>query len=154
MTSTSAQCCREPPGSRPYCWQALRYESAEDVGGLGDFILSEGVRYRDLDLASDDLRPREAVGSRGCGLDGWSFLMRTPEKDLGLLYFECRAPRATSAGWQPNGSYRFTWYDSRVGEWAESLDLTADAQGVLQLPAFPASGEVASTDWAAKIVAR
>jgi hypothetical protein len=71
--------------------------------GLGDFILSEGVRYRDLDLASADLAPREAVGSSGSELDGWSFLMRTPEKELGFLYFEYRAARAVSAGWQPNG---------------------------------------------------
>ena len=144
----------EPPGPRPYFWQALLYESAEYMCGLGDFILSEGVRYRDLALASDDLAPRKAVGSSDSGLDGWSFLMRTPEKDLGFLYFEQRAARAVSAGWYPNGSYRFTWYDPRVGEWGESVDLIADAQGVMQLPAFPASGEVASIDWAAKIVAR
>ena len=92
----------EPPGRRPYFWQALRYESAEYMRGLRTFILSEGVRYRDLQLASDDLVPRRAAGSSDRGLDR----------------------------------------------------LTADARGLVQLPDFPGSEEVASTDWAARIVAR
>ena len=81
----------EPPGARPYFWQALRYESAEYMRGLGAFVLSEGVRYRDLQLASDDLVPRKAPGSSETGLDGWSFLMRTPDRAFGLLYFENKA---------------------------------------------------------------
>jgi hypothetical protein len=144
----------EPPGPRPYFWQALRYASASYMRGLRDFILSEGVRYRDLGLASDDLVPRKAPGSSDRGLDGWAFLMRTPRKDLGLLYFEDRAARARAAGWAPNGRYRFTWYDPRAGAWKDSADLQADAQGILQLPAFPDGADVAVTDWAAKIVAR
>ena len=117
-----------------------------------------GTQAAPITLVNGDFENSGATPDDGYGtdmvLDGWSFLMRTPERELGFLYFEYRAARAVSAGWQPNGSYRFTWYDPRVGEWAESLDLTADAQGVLQLRAFPANGEVASTDWAAKIVAR
>ncbi len=144
----------EPPGPRPYFWQALRYESGGYMRGLGAFILSEGVRYRDLDLASDALEPRKAPGSSERGLDGWSYLMRTPAKDLGFLYFENGALRARAAGWTPGAAYRFTWYDPRAGAWSDSTDLTADAQGVLQLPAFPGNEERASTDWAARIVAR
>jgi hypothetical protein len=144
----------EPPGPRPYFWQALRYESATYMRGLRDFVLSDGAHYRDLRLGSEDLEPRKAAGSSERGLDGWSFLMRTPEKDLGLLYFENGAARARSLGWTPGGHYRLTWYDPRAGAWRDSEDLTADARGVLQLPAFPGDGQVASTDWAARIVAR
>jgi hypothetical protein len=144
----------EPAGARPYFWQALRYTSAEYMRGLGAFMLSEGARYRDLQLASDDLAPRKAVGSSEQGLDGWSYLMRTPAKDLGFLYFENRAERARTQHWRPNGHYRFTWYDPRAGRWEASAELAADAQGTLQLPAFPGGEQVASTDWAAKIVAR
>jgi hypothetical protein len=144
----------EPPGPRPYFWQALLYESAEYMRGLGAFILSEGVNYRDVELASSDLQPRAATGSSDRGLDGWAFLMRTPGKDLGFLYFENRAERPRAAGWTPNGRYRLIWYDPRAGAWRESADLTADGQGVLDLPAFPGGEVVASTDWAAKIVAR
>jgi hypothetical protein len=144
----------EPPGPRPYFWQALRYESATYMRGLRDLILSEGVRYRDLGLASDDLVPRKAAGSSERGLDGWSFLMRTPQRDLGFVYFEIGAARPRSPGWTPNGRYRFTWFDPREGAWRDAADLTADAQGALQLPAFPEGADVAGTDWAAKIVAR
>ena len=71
-----------------------------------------------------------------------------------FLYFENGAALSLSLGWTPNGRYRFAWYDPRDGGWRESVDLTADARGVVQLPAFPGSEEVASTDWAARIVAR
>ena len=144
----------EPPGRRPYFWQALRYGSAAHMRGLGEFFLSEGTRYRDLQLASDDLEPRAAPGSSPSGLDGWSFQMRTPDRTLGFLYFENRAVRAASRGWTPSGRYRLTWYDPREGAWRESVDLVADRRGVIRMPAFPGGEEVAGTDWAAKVVAR
>ncbi len=144
----------EPPGARPYFWQALRYSSAGYMRGLGDFMLSEGARYRELQLASDDLQPRKARGSSEQGLDGWSYLMRTPGRDLGFLYFENRAERGRSSGWTPNARYRFTWFDPRTGTWGAPLDLKADRRGVLRLPAFPGGEDVAGSDWAAKVVAR
>jgi hypothetical protein len=80
--------------------------------------------------------------------------MRTPRKDLGLLYFERGAVRARSRGWLAHGSFLFSWYDPRRGAWQEPANLVADGQGILQLPAFPEGEAVAGTDWAAKIVAR
>ena len=142
----------EPPGARPYFWQALRYRSGGDMQWMSKFVLSEGQRYRALLLASDDLEPRKAEGSKENGLDGWAFLMRTSEKDYGLLYFENHARRAQSNGWKPKASYRFTWYNPRNGEWQAPSTLSADGKGVLQLPPFPSGGEAADVDWAAKVV--
>jgi hypothetical protein len=144
----------EPPGPRPYFWQALRYQSAEYMRGLSRFMLSEGIRYRDLQLASDDLSARKAAGSSEKGLDGWSFLMRTPDRGFGLLYFENKAQRGRTAGWRPNSRYLFTWFDPRAGEWRESIELPSDRTGAIQLPLFPGGQEVATTDWAAKILVR
>jgi hypothetical protein len=144
----------EPPGGRPYFWQALRYGSGAYMRGLGTFMLSEGIRYRELQLASDSLSARKAPGSPDNGLDGWSFLMRTPDRTLGLLYFEYQAQRGRAAGWTPNARYTLTWFDPRTGTWGASITLTADKTGTLDLPAFPGGGAVAPTDWAAKIVAR
>jgi hypothetical protein len=144
----------EPRGGRPYFWEALRYRSAEYMRGLGDFMLSEGTRYRELELASDALEPRKAPGSSEQGLDGWSFLMRTQSRDLGFLYFEIRAKQPLTSGWKPNTRYRFTWFDPRSGKWGETIELVSDGRGSLQLPAFPGNETVASTDWAAKILAR
>jgi len=144
----------EPPGGRPYFWQALRYGSAEYMRGLGALVLSEGVRYRDLQPASDSLSARKAPGSSEQGLDGWSFLMRTPDGAFGLLYFENEARRGAAAGWRPNARYTFTWYDPREGEWRDALELRADRTGTLALPPFPGGLDVADTDWAAKVIAR
>jgi hypothetical protein len=138
---------------RPYFWEALRYHSAEYMRGLGDFMLSEGIRYRDIELASDALEPRKAPGSSERGLDGWSFLMRTPTLDLGFFYFENQAPQARASGWKPNVQYHFTWLDPRTGTWGTSVELKSDEQGLIQLPPFPGGEVKASKDWAAKILA-
>ncbi len=143
----------EPSGFRPYFWDALKYTSAGYMQWMRNFVLSGGTRYRDLLLASNDLTPRKAEGSPERGLDGWAFLMRTREKDLGLLYFENKARRARAANWSANTAYRLTWYNPRTGKWLDAISLRADAQGSLQLPPFPGGQEETDTDWAAKITA-
>lgn len=142
----------EPAGGRPYFWEALRYASAEYMRGLGIFVLSEGTRYRGLQLASEDLTVRKAPGSPENGLDGWSFMMRTADRTFGLLYFENKAQRGAAKGWKPSTGYRLTWFDPRTGRWREPVDVRSDEAGSVQLPAFPGGGDVAATDWAAKIL--
>jgi hypothetical protein len=144
----------EPPGARPYFWQALRYKSAGYMRWLREFVLSEGPRFQLLLPASGDLAPRRAPASDDRGLDGWSFLMRAPEADLGLLYFENKAHRARTVGWKANAAYEFAWYDPRTGQWHQPTALKADGRGEIQLPPFPGEGEVASTDWAARLKVR
>ncbi len=78
--------------------------------------------------------------------------MRTPEKDFGLLYLENKAQAGSMSGWTAGGTYRFTWYDPRTGEWRQGVSLAADERGEIELPRFPGGGEVAGADWAAKIV--
>jgi hypothetical protein len=68
----------EPAGWRPYIWEALRYRSGAEMQHLGRFLLSEGGRHQQLELASADLRPRAAGDSMEDGLDGWGFMMRRP----------------------------------------------------------------------------
>jgi hypothetical protein len=144
----------EPPGARPFFWQALRYKSAGYMQWLRDFVTSEGPRFRDLSPASGDLAPRKAPASDDRGLDGWAFLMRAPQADLGLLYFENKAHRARTAGWKANTAYDFAWYDPRIGQWLPASTLQADTRGEIQLPPFPGGLEAADTDWAAKVKAR
>jgi hypothetical protein len=144
----------EPPGPRPFFWQALRYKSGNYMQWLRDFILSEGPRYRDLTPASEDLAPRKAPGSPDRSLDGWAFLMRTPESDLGLFYFENKAHRARTVGWKANAVYEFAWYEPTSGRWHAATALQADSRGEIQLPPFPGGLEIAGTDWAAKMTAR
>jgi hypothetical protein len=115
-------------------------------------VLCEGARYQDLVLASQDLEPRAIANSQADGLDGWSFLMRTPARDFALAYFENRAARVHIKGMQPHGDYRWGWFDPRTGEWSRATALTADANGVLKAPPFAQGGEQAARDVAARIV--
>jgi len=85
-------------------------------------------------------------------LDGWALMMRTEKKDLALVYFEEKAQRAKISNLEPNKTYQFTWYDTRKGQWQEDSTVTADSQGSVQLPPFPGGGDVATLDWAAKLV--
>ncbi len=138
----------EPAGWRPFIWDALRYHSAGYMSHLHDFVLSEGARYQDLELASDVLTPRASAKAVADGLDGWSFLMRTPDKTFALAYFERQATRARIAGMVAGKRYRWQWFEPQTGHWHSAITVAADAHGVLATPALPSTG-----DWAAKIVA-
>ena len=142
----------EPDGWRPHIWTALRYESGGQMQHLRSFVLSEGARYQQLTLASQDLTPRSNPESPADGLDGWSFLMRTPARDFALAYFESRAVRPRLAGFTPQANYRWRWFDPRSGEWSRERSVKADAQGVIQAPAFPDGGNQAASDIAAQIL--
>jgi hypothetical protein len=147
VTSTGEQ-----QGWRPYIWTALRYESGAQMQHLRNFVLSEGDRYWKLTLASQDLEPRSIPDASAEGLDGWSFLMRTAERDFALAYFENRALRARLKGFMPGASYRWIWFDTRSGEWARPIQVRADETGSLLCPPFAAGGSQAARDVAAKIL--
>jgi hypothetical protein len=142
----------EPAGWRPHIWTALLYESGSQMQHLHSFVLSEGSRYQQLLLASNDLDPRSIPDALADGLDGWSFLMRTADKDFALVYFEQKALTARMKGFTPGARYSWTWFDPRSGKWGRALSLKADTAGTLTAPAFAESGKQAVRDIAAKIV--
>ena len=55
----------EPAGWRPHIWTALRYESGAQMQHLRSFVLSEGARYQELTLASQDLAAAQHCGFAG-----------------------------------------------------------------------------------------
>ena len=142
----------EPAGARPHIWDALNYESANYMQHLNTFIQSEGRRYQDLLLASDQLLPRKAPGSPEDGLDGWSYMMRTIEKDFALLYFENKSVAPRLKGFSPGKTYTLTWFDPINGQWQKATSITADSEGNIDIPGFPQDEKIASRDWAAKIL--
>ena len=146
LTSTG-----EPAGWRPHIWTALRYESGAQLQHLRTFVLSEGDRYQALVPASQDLQPRGIPDAPADGLDGWSFLMRTPARDFALAYFENKALRPRLQGFTPGANYQWAWFDPRSGDWGPSRRLKADAAGVITAPAFPDGGDQAAADVAAKL---
>ena len=148
MTTTG-----EASGWRPYFWDALRLKPGGQMQYLREFILSSDERYQQLTLATADLHPRTSSRSVAEGLDGWSFLMRTPDRSLALLYFELHAARPQMDGFTPKARYRWSWFNPTNGRWSPAIALVADMHGVLNAPAFPGGGTLADRDWAAKLVA-
>ena len=143
----------EPAGWRPFIWEALRYASGGQMQHLQKFVLSEGARYQQLELASKELRPRAAPDARDDGLEGWAFMMRTADRTLALLYFEQKAVNTRLTGLAPNARYRWMWFDPRQGRWSEARDFSSDGSGVLATPPFPGDASRATQDWAAKLTA-
>ena len=141
----------EPAGWRPHIWTALRYDSGAQMQHLETFVLSEGARYQQLVLASHDVSTRRTANPLDEGLEGWTFLMRTPARDFALAYFELHAARAELTGFVPDARYRWRWFDPRNGVWLAELIVSADASGMLVAPVFPAGGDRAAEDFAAKI---
>ena len=141
----------EPAGWRPHIWTALNYQSGAQMKHLKTFVLSEGDRYQELELASRDVSTRQATNPLDEGLDGWSFLMRTPARDFALAYFENKAEAPKLAGFTANARYTWTWFNPRTGEWLPKIEVTADADGLVATPTFPNATDSEISDWAAKI---
>ncbi|HEU4654049.1 MAG TPA: DUF5060 domain-containing protein [Steroidobacteraceae bacterium] len=143
----------EPAGWRPHIWTALKYRSGSQMQYLKKFVLSEGARYQQLQLASNDVSTRHSANPSDTGLDGWSFLMRTADKNFALAYFESKALSPQLKGFSPRAKYQWTWFDPRNGNWSSPIAVTADAQGTIAAPAFAEGGREATVDVAAKIIA-
>jgi hypothetical protein len=142
----------ESSGIRPHIWETFKYESATYMKYLKTFILSEGKKYQTLQLARQDIQPRFAKGSPEDGLDGWSYMMRTPEKDLALLYFENKSELPVLNNFRSNSTYYFQWFNPLNGEWKKKVTINSDGKGMLTLPNFPDGQNPTSDDWAAKII--
>jgi len=141
----------EPEGARPHIWEALKYESGTHMQHLREFVLSEGNKYQQLRPVHEDLIPRKAPDSPEDGLDGWSFMMRTPQKNFALLYFENEAMLPRLEGFKSRTAYQLQWYNTITGEWIRETTVQADNDGQITLAAFPDKSEPSSRDWALKI---
>lgn len=142
----------EPAGARPHIWEAFKYESASYMKHLAEFILSEGNKYQQLQLARNDVMPSKAPDSPTSGLDGWAYMMRTEEKDFALLYFENKSAAPSLKGFKPNSKYFLQWYNTVNGEWKNKTLLRSDKNGEIKLSSFPETEKISLHDWAAKIV--
>ena len=141
----------EPAGARPQVWDAFKYQSANFMKYLSAFILSEGKKYQDLQLACEDILPNKAPGSPPMGLDGWAYMMRTSQKDFALLYFENQSQLPVLHNFQPEAEYSLQWFDPITGEWKDLVTIKSDEKGTLTLPDFPEGKKISDRDWAAKI---
>ena len=143
----------EPEGWRPYIWDALLFQSGAQMQHLRSFVMSEGARYQQLAPASSDLAPRSRPDAKADGLDGWSFMMRTQDREFALLYLEDRAEPPRIRGLLPSRVYRWSWFNPRSGHWLPVTHIRTNDRGTLVCPALPREAASQVPDWAAKAVA-
>ena len=143
----------EPEGARPKIWDALQYPAGKQVGFLRKFFESEGAKFQDLQLASNDLNPRKSAGSQPDGLDGWAFMMRTPDKKLAMIYFENKCKIPYISGLIPKSRYKVNWFDPISGDWLEGSEIwLTDESGNFQIKIFPDRKIISTHDWSLKLV--
>jgi hypothetical protein len=142
----------EPVGMRPHFWDALKYTSGTYMQYLRSFILSEGNKYQSLRIASKDIHPQKAPGSPKDGLDGWSYMMRTSNKDFALLYFESQSLLPELIGFKSSKLYTLQWFDPTNGKWGKKISIKTDKSGRMILLRFPDGQSISVIDWAAKII--
>jgi hypothetical protein len=144
----------EPKGKddRPYIWEAMKYPSGAQLQHLGKFILSEGDDYQNCKPAKELLIPHKAKDAPEDGLDGWSFLLLSPNKELGFIYFEnkCEAPKITKL--KSNTHYSLQWFDPINGKWTgETLKVKTNKNGNININKFPGGKEKSLRDWCLKL---
>ena len=114
------------------------------------YILSEGIDYQKLELASTDLsNPR----TDAIKMDEWAYMLRSSDKELAFLYFEDLTERQVVAGMIPGKAYSSQWFNPRTGQWSNvgNGTLKANSDGQIQLPDFPGNKTITDTDWAMKL---
>jgi hypothetical protein len=108
-------------------------------------------RFQDLEICHSDIHPRKALDAPEKGLDGWSYMMRTTDKSMAMIYFElkCALPQLTD--FEPSTLYELQWFDTLSGAWSDPVSLKTDKKGKLILSSFPGGISVNDKDWALKI---
>jgi hypothetical protein len=130
----------------------MRYASGGQMGGLARFVLSEGGRYQDLELAGYDLEPRRSPDAHPEGLTGWAFLMRSADRSFALGYFERGCAPAMVRGLRAGQSYRLRWFDPRRGDWVDRAREVVATDDSRLLLSFPSGRTPSQEDWAVSLV--
>ncbi len=138
-------------GERPYIWEGLGYPAGAQMQHLATFILSEGPAYQNCVPDRKYLVPHKAPDAPANGLDGWAFLLLSPEKQLGFLYFENKARVPQINGLEPGTPYKMEWFDPVTGEWLNQTEKTTDARGSMKISSFPDGSTTSDRDWCLKI---
>jgi hypothetical protein len=138
------------PPRWPKIWQTLQMPNIIQAKYLMQYILSEGIDYQKLELASIDLsNPR----TDAIKMDEWAYMLRSSDKELAFLYFEDKTERQVVAGMIPGKVYSSQWFNPRTGQWSNvgNGTLKANEKGLIRLPDFPGNKTVSDADWAMKL---
>jgi hypothetical protein len=138
------------PAPWPKIWEALTIDALKQGLYFKKFIDAQGKTYQNMVVAYNDLsQPRNDSDV----LDEWSYMLKSPDNNTILLYFEKLATQQTIANLPANKTYVAQWYNPRTGEWTTmgNGSVQTDKEGKLKLPNYPSGTPTASNDWAAQL---
>jgi hypothetical protein len=159
IIGTGSRWCTGPgekyTSSYPPPWETLHYTLVKDQARfLPRFLMSEGNKYRELEVSNVDLPLRKREGFTPQKLEGWAHMLKTPDLKLLMLYFEQEAQKQVISGLAKEKTYKASWFNPRTGEWTPVGDgtLQSNEEGTLAFPDYPGGQAFAEEDWAAKLV--
>lgn len=79
-------------------------------------------------------------------------MMRTPEKNFALLYFENQSVIPELVGFKSSTLYSIQWFSPAHGKWKKKNFIKTDKEGKFVLSKFPDGQNPSVIDWTAKIV--
>jgi hypothetical protein len=145
---------REDSKQFPKMWEAITWQSANEVRLVPAFLMADRVDYRKL-VPHRELLSVFKSGPSGAKAnwqnqknllqEGWSYCMRTDDQRFFKLYFERNALPTTLSEALPQTTYKARWFDPRTGAWSKAGEgtLTSNESGTITLPACPTSAD----DW-------
>jgi hypothetical protein len=128
-------------------WDALKFESGDQVRHLKTFVTSKGALFQNLVPESEML-----LASRTAEYDGytkWAYCAYLENKEWVLMYFEEDSSSSSIRSILPNSEYVMKYYNPRTGEWLSGITVKTDQIGFAQLPPRPTN-----EDWAASLELR
>jgi hypothetical protein len=159
IIGTGSRWCTGPgekyTNSYPPPWETLHYTLMTDQARfIPRFLMSEGLKYRELEVSNEDLLLRKREGFTDQKLEGWAHMVKTPDRKLVMLYFEQEAQKQIVEGLNANQTYLAQWFNPRTGEWIPvgGGSLHSGDDGSLVFPDYPGGNAIAKEDWAAKLV--
>jgi len=133
-------------------WDGIQWDSGDQLRHLETFVMSEGLRYRNLVPLTENLTPNKSRDDNDWM--GWAYCSGTADKEWYLLYFEKDCARAVLSNVLPEKEYSLIWYNPRNGQWLEKpgIKVKSDASGSIILPPFPDGKKQSETDWGLKMI--
>lgn len=141
------------PAPWPKIWEALNNDALKQGAYFKQFIDAFGKTYQNMIVVYKDLSEPHNNSDL---LDEWSYMLKSPDNKIVLLYFEKLAKLPTIANLSANKEYKSQWFNPRTGEWTKMGDgyLKTDHQGNLKLPKFPSDKLISENDWAAVLTGK
>ncbi len=141
--------------SYPPPWETLHYDLIKHQARFSTKLLfSENLKYQELEVSNEDLPLRIRPGFSPQKLEGWAHMIKTPDNEYALIYFEKEAQHQKVKNLKKNAAYEAQWFNPRTGEWsdAENDIIQTNNAGELTFPNFPGGKETAMVDWVGKLL--